>query len=343
MNAGLLLAIVVGTAHAGDESLQLAVVPGVGVHAAPATAVDGLSVGVLGARAERVDGLAVGTLSHRVDGSLDGLQVAWVVTTAGEARDGVQLSGLAALSGDVAYQGSGVAAVSTGMVNGAQLGGMVAVAREVEGLQSAGLVAVSSGEVRGAQLATIASVSEEIDGLQMSLVNVGGHVDGAQIGLINVAREVDGVSIGLLNFIGNGRFRVDAWASEAATANLGVKFGGQVFYTLLGAGWVRPDDSWWTFGGGLGAHIPAGAAWVDMDVSGWGVADGRFLADGGALRGRLITGLQLAPRFAPFVGITGHLWFGGGELEPFVRGIPHSRSERGAVVAWPGFVAGLQI
>ncbi len=295
-----------------DASFQLAVIPGVGWNASPSLSVNGASLGVLAAAATDVDGVGLGSIAHRANGLVSGAQGAGVYTFAA-AVDGVQ--------------GSGV----------------VAVAGQVEGVQGAGAVAVA-GRVDGAQLSGGVSVADEVKGLQSGVVNIAGSVHGVQIGLVNVADEVDGVSLGLLNFVGNGYNRLVVSTGTNGVANLAVKFGTPALYTTLGLGWIEANDVWWTAGGGLGSHLPLGrAVFVDVDATVWMVADGGYVARGahGQLRGAM--GLNLGPRVAPFVALTGNVWGGRGVSPHFVDFPVEVQDTGSGPVLWPGVEVGLQL
>ena len=336
---------------------RITVVPGLGMNAAADSDVDGLSVGLLG-RAKSLEGIDGQAFLSWVDGDVQGAQLSGFVSTAGGAVEGVQgsgffnyaagadlqASGFANLAtGDVAYgQLSGFANVATGDVHGVQGSGFLNVATggEFNGVQASGGLNIS-GDLTGVQ-AGLVNVGKEVDGIQAGLLNVGTQTHGLSLGLVNIAKESDAVTLAPFNFIGNGIHNVDIWASESSAVTIDAKFGGKYVYTLLGAGTVRINDPWWTFGFGMGAHIPAKLAWLEVDASGWGIASGNQLAPGVHSKLRGTVGLNLSKHFQPFVGASANTWWSDGSVTARASGLPVGKARQGRVTSWPGVHAGVQ-
>lgn len=237
----------------------------------------------------------------------------------------------------------------------AQVFGSV-VQGDMDGVQASGWLNVAGGEASDAIQATGGlNVARDLDGLQLGTANVAQHVDGVQAGLLNVADDADGLQIGLvnvartsevaiapINLIGDGLHRVDVWASESAMLSGAVKFGSKQVYTLIGAGWVNPEQAWWTFGGGLGIHAQRGRLWVEIDDSAWALASGPVLAPGVHNKLRLQVGVDLARRhLAPFAGVSINTWFGSGQVWPRAVDLPQRIGAGRRIATWPGVHAGV--
>jgi len=304
---------------------RVTVVPGIGWNASPNAQVDGFSTGFVG-QAASVDGIDAQVAVSIVEGAVDGVQASAGLSMA-QRVDGVQLSAGANLveeGVDMAQLSAGVN-IAGGEVRGLQAAGGANIAERVDGLQTAPL-----------------NIADEVRGVQAGVVNVGGDVDGLQVGLVNVARTSK-VSIAPLNFIGDGLHRVDIWSSESALLSGGVKFGSKHVYTLIAAGWVGEEQTWWTFGGGFGVHLQKDRLWAEIDDSAWGVASGNVVAPGVHNKLRMQVGLDLVHRhLAPFVGVSVNTWFGTGQVTPrAVNDLPSRMADGGRVVTWPGVHAGV--
>jgi hypothetical protein len=332
---------------------RVVLVPGFGLGAHPDANVQGVSLGMW-SMADSLEGFDAELVGSWVDGHVAGIQASVAANVAGEV-DGAQLAtgvnwargdaavqlaaGINVAEGDVnGVQGSAGINIAGGDVQGVQATAGVNVAKSIHGLQGTAGVNVAD-EVQGLQAAPL-NVAADVEGAQVGIVNVGGSVEGVQLGIVNVAKHSD-VSIGLLNFIGDGLHRVDVWASESAIGTAGVKFGSRHVYTLLGAGWVGPDQPYWTYGGGFGVHLPARPLWVEVDGSVWAIADGGYVLPGLHNKLRAQVGLDIAPHFAPFAGVSMNLWTGYGDVLPRAVGIPSTHNQDEKMVWWPGFHAGV--
>lgn len=320
-------------------SLKVSVLPGVGVAAGADRAIDGLGIGAV-SMSPAVTGLDAELGVSWVDGPMSGLQTALGLVVADDV-DGVQASlGLTWARGDVSL---------------AQLSSGAAVAEgDLRGVQAAAGLGVVGGTATGLQAAPVV-VAGGVDGVQAGLLTVGGAVRGAQFGLLNVGRDVNGLQLGLvnvartskvsiapLNFVGDGLHRVDVWASDSAVGSLAVKFGSRHVYTLLGAGWVNPTQPWWTFGGGLGVHLPTGPVWLEIDDTVWSLAAGNVLVPGIHDKLRASVGVDLYKHhLAPFAGVSVNTWYGIGRVAPRAVGLPEYADSTRKVVAWPGVHAGV--
>ena len=116
---------------------------------------------------------------------------------------GVQLS----VAGNIAQDGvqgaqvGGAVALSYGPVHGAQVAGYNLAMGGLRGAEVGWIASVANGEVRGAQVSMINVAKGRMRGAQVGLVNVErGALDGAQVALVNVERGAsDGAQVGLAN------------------------------------------------------------------------------------------------------------------------------------------------
>jgi hypothetical protein len=330
-------------------------VPGVGYAAAPDDSVKGFSIGFL-SYMQDLEGLDLELVGSWADGRMEGAQISTFGNIAGEVDgaqlstginwstgrgEGTQLSAGANVAGDdfVGFQGASGVNVVAGDLRGLQASCVNVVAGEAsQGVQLSAGVNVANG-FTGVQMSPL-NVARNLDGLQLGVVNVGGDVGGVQIGVVNIAKTSN-VSIAPINLIGDGLHRLDVWASESAIGTAALKFGSKNVYTLIGAGWVNPSQSYWTFGGGLGVHLVRDPFWLEIDGSAWSVAEGPFILPGVHAKLRSQVGLDIAPHFAPFAGLSMNTWTGFGDVTPRALGVPSARRASGRFTVWPGFHAGV--
>lgn len=149
-----------------------------------------------------------------------------------------------------------------------------------------------------------------------------------------------------------GNVHMELWASDIQLANLAVKVGGGNFYLTLFAG-LEPGgrkDARFNFGLGVGGHVVLShRLWLDLDVTGGAVQPVQkpLEGDGGNMLGqlRLMLGVQVASRFALFVGPTYNLWFVWGQPDfASVTRMSVSESRPKAdqrIQHWPGLQLGM--
>ncbi|QDE80466.1 LA_2272 family surface repeat-containing protein [Myxococcus xanthus] len=296
--------------------------------------------------------LAVG--GNIASGEVNGTQMAVAVNVAGKSLLGAQLGVGANVSGGPVrgFQAAVGANIATGRVHGLQASAGLNVAGQMTGLQmSSGVSYVRN--LSGAQLSII-NVGGEVDGAQVGIVNIASNVTGAQVGLLNVARELDGEAVGLLSFVGGGQAHVQAWASDVALTNVGVKLGGRHIYSLFTVGYspsIDEDRRRYVIGAGLGGHIPAGRFFFDVDVVSSTLHTKRLFDDTNHVLGqlRLTAGWQVARHFAVFGGVSANTLVTWDDSDPWKElGIgPQWRhvadDGRTTVRMWPGLLAGVQI
>ncbi|HEX8436868.1 LA_2272 family surface repeat-containing protein [Archangium sp.] len=354
-------------APAVRKPLAISILPGLSTNGfASDDVVNNISLGVIASDADRVEGLALAFGGNWVSRELRGMELAMGANYAGQVR-GLQLS----LGGNVAggsmrgWQTALGANIAAGEMVGAQLTtGVNIAAGHSRGLQAAMGLNIAPDMV-GVQVSSGLNLARRFVGAQLSLLNVGGDVSGAQVGLVNVAKRMKGLqfgllnvaseaetSIGLLNLVGNGQHHVQAWVSDLAMTNVALKIGSRNFHTLFTLG-LRPtrhgEPRWWAAGLGLGAHLPFGPLFVDLDVLASSLHEGQLFSSSGNLLGqlRLVGGWQPFSHFALFGGVTANtlVTFHGEALtgaDRFRQGQVF-QGDGARVQVWPGFVAGVQL
>jgi hypothetical protein len=224
---------------------------------------------------------------------------------------------------------SGLLNVDAGPVCGAEIAGLVNVARGVEGVQIGGIVDVTT---------------DDSSGTQISLINVAGRLRGLQLGLINVANDTD-VQIGLVNIDMHGRLRIDAWSKpEAGMALAGIKHGPAHFHSIyafeMNTSSGRP---WAVFG--LGVHLtPAERFYVDIDLAQHTQLISTSTTPNALSEVRALVGYTLAPRLSAFVGPTFNVLVASdlarADAPSFAVALGNSSSTGSR--AWPGIAVGLE-
>ena len=215
---------------------------------------------------DEVRGAQFAGTANILSGDLHGLQAAGVINMSKGHVEGAQLAGIVNINDGelLGLQASGIANLNTGDAEGSQLAGIANVGNgKMRGLQAAGIYN-HARHIDGLQIAGITNSAASVDGAQVSLVNVStGKVKGFQLGLVNFAEESD-VSIGLVNIVKNGYRAVDAWVSDTAPLNIGLKLGSRKVYTISA---VSKQTSGAPMGGlGMGFHHNFGDYYLDFDA-----------------------------------------------------------------------------
>jgi hypothetical protein len=256
------------------------------------------------------------------------------MSTAYRARD-IRWFSVGALGttahGTRGFEVSGVVGIDRCTVSGAQIAGVVAIARTVHGAQISGVV----------------NVAGEVEGSQVGMVNVAtGRVKGPQIGVVNIADESD-APIGVVNVIKHGRHHVDVWGNETGMTMAGVQLGGTWTHAILGIG-ARPgpDGVRFVYGGGIGGHIPISEAFaLDVDVMHHDLA--AFLATPKLVQlsqARAILAWTIVPRLAVFGGPTLNVLVSNDrrDYNPSPYGAFPAADGDVSVRVWPGITLGVR-
>lgn len=333
----------------------------------------GFALDVLGSELDSVTGASLGTVSV-LHGDLRGASLEALASVVGGEAHGVQLGTVNAAGGVVGAQ-LGVVNFAGDHAFGAQIGAVNWVRGRQRGIQWAGLFNVVEGRSAdgqlGSQIATfynraaqgqkgvqfaLVNSSDRLTGWQWGVVNVGGTVRGLQLGLVNIAARVDhGEAIGLLNIIGNGYHAFEVWTDDVSPLSIGFKAGGEHIYSLYAFGFdpsgERPH---FTYGLGLGGHIPVKRFSMDVDVlasvlEGDAKAIFTALPHGASLRPRLSLGVDLSPNLTLFGGAEAQVilrWDRSSDAAPASESFVPSTvvdSGVGRVRVGGGYLAGLRV
>ena len=204
---------------------------------------------------------------------------------------------------------------------------------------------------KGIQIAVL-NVSGDLTGVQIGVVNIARKMKGTQIGVVNYADELNGVPIGIFSFVRKGQIHVDMWASEISEANVALKTGSKHVYSILAAG-IHPSDPYrFSYGIGIGGHIPRGSKFVNIEALSFQVYEDIAEVDGWdnkihtISKLRLIGGWKIKPRISVFAGLTFNVFVSDvsdGEniaTASFYDSVNDTNDRW--VRMWPGFVAGVQ-
>lgn len=220
------------------------------------------------------DDVVVGAGLHALVGMTGGSRV---VSISGIAdiqtrfATGAQIGGIAAVAGELdGVQIGGIAAVSRGRTSGLQIGGIGTVAGgPMDGIQIGGIANIAR-DVHGLQIAGIANIGGDVSGAQIGLVNVAKTMRGLQLGLVNISEHSDdAVPIGLVNYAKDGGVHVDAWIESTSVSALALRHGTRRVHNIWAVG-ASPDHEHVLVGAGLGTtfRLPARTT-LDLDAMSW--------------------------------------------------------------------------
>ncbi|WP_341837037.1 STN and carboxypeptidase regulatory-like domain-containing protein [Chitinophaga pollutisoli] len=217
--------------------------------------------GIFNRAIDSVKGIQIAGLHNRTLGDVDGAQISGLINHSGGHLLGMQVSGLvnrvrgnahgAQITGLINYASEMQGVQVAGLVNHAAgtlfIGGKNTMAREQEpsgiapGMQISGFANFHRGNGHGLQLTGFWNHARDtMRGLQLSgFGNSAGYNRGIQFGLVNVADSSDGIAIGLVTIVKKkGYYRLEAFASDFAPANIQFKSGRKGFYSILSGGLV---------------------------------------------------------------------------------------------------------
>lgn len=116
--------------------------------------------------------------------------------------------------------------------------------------------------------------------------------------------------------VDHGFFHLDAWTSDTAELNLGLRLGGAggYFFAAGGVDLTHPagevDGARYQVGAGFGVRIPIERVFIDLDLAGYALLD----SDGSPLEAalgttRLAVGYRFAHYFAAYAGASANFFF----------------------------------
>jgi hypothetical protein len=261
----------------------------------------------------------VGAGLHALVGSTDGsryISIAGLADIEHEFASGVQLAGIAAISG---------------RVDGVQAGGIASVARDVHGIQLAGIANVA-GDVHGMQVGGIVNLADELHGVQLGLVNISSGDD-------------DAYPIGLINYSRTAGFAIDGWAESTRLVALALRHGPRHLHNVWSLGW-SPDYDHVLVGAGLGTTLQiAGRMGIDIDALHWWTS--LFTGSSNMLNQvRATLAIPLGP-IDVLAGGAANLYVGDGMDEKIgfspVLARTLSNASATEVVGWPSLYVGVRV
>jgi len=255
-------------------------------------------------RSARVDGVSLGVGASIVDEHLHGIQ------------------------------GSMVASIVRGDLEGLQFSQFFARAKRVTGLQSAMVVHAD----------TVAK------GAQLGFIDIAKRVHGAQVGIITWADEAD-AAIGFITPTRKGNVHPEVWTSDISSFAFGFRLPANYTYSSFAIG-IHPFGrrAGYQFGFAFGGHIPlVKGVFMDIDLGAHVVLDGlsgSFRGPGVLGQLRLLFGYQAFKRLSVFGGPTLSV-LGNDADKPLGRPgygwtVYDGQEGNTQLRVWPGFAAGLR-
>jgi hypothetical protein len=279
-----------------------------------APSIEGMQFSCIGNHAlYHVTGFQGAGIYNITDGKITGFQGSGIGNIAGEVTAGGQGAGIFNHSaGNVSFfQAGGIVNYAGGSLSGFQVGGIINLVKgSVSGTQIAGLMNFTDETIHGIQVAGLINRGKNIEGVQAGLINIAHDVSGVQVGLINIAHEYKaGLPIGLICIENKGIFNIDFFYDTAGYSHLALRFGSKHCYGLItGALTPLSDPLLWSFGLGVGFHLPEEPFFLDIDLSCHSKQRGNIDTDTHrpaehllpVLRG--IAGIQLGKKVGIFAG-----------------------------------------
>ncbi|MFD1551835.1 hypothetical protein DNU06_01945 [Putridiphycobacter roseus] len=218
-------------------------------------------------------GIQVAGIGNDVNGGLKGLQVAGLINAVSKDVFGLQVAGLSSLAkkGFVGAQISGLTNISVEKSYGLQVAGIQNVARaKLVGGQVSGIMNIANKGINFLQISGGLNSTFKNNGLQLSsLFNMAKHNHGLQVGLINLSIENKGASLGLINFVLKGYHKTEISSNTNFPLNLTLKSGTKYLYNSYHAGITFKNNTYYTFGLGLGTYFSTGEkTQISIDLSG---------------------------------------------------------------------------
>ncbi len=149
------------------------------------------------------DGVTVASVSGLVDIQrrfASGVQIGGIAAVTGGPVEGAQIGGVGTYAGRVHGVQVGGVGTYAGRVDGAQIGGVAAATNAMHGVQLGGVAAVTRA-MRGIQLGGVAAVTRAMRGIQIGgVAAVADRTSGVQIGgVATVGGDVHGLQLGVVN------------------------------------------------------------------------------------------------------------------------------------------------
>jgi|GEM_PF-1565210 len=281
------------------------------------------SIHLFGGYSTVVKGISVGCGVDFIGEDLHGAQASGIGNIIGQDMNGFQSAGIFNIIGRNAngFSGAGIFNIVNGKARGGFGAGIFNIAEKGgDGFFGAGIFNIVNGKTSGfiasgifnitgnldGFTTSLLNISKNVKGAQVGLLNIGKKVDGCQIGLINISEKVNGIPIGLISIMTKGRTHVDFTYNDSGVIDFNIKNGNDFFYTLYS---LSTDQELGTFsaGYGYGLHFKIWALYIDIDASARAIYSRENIFQEIPLlhaQARATLGIQIAPRFAIFAGIS---------------------------------------
>jgi uncharacterized protein YjbI with pentapeptide repeats len=287
---------------------------------------EGTSIGLVnitGEDAEDLDLSLVGFTGH----DFKGFQAS-LATFTGNDFKGVQFGLANYVNGNFSVFQAGLVNITGGNFSGFQ----------------AGHVNVTCGSFSGFQAGLVNVDPCPFNGCEIGLINLNGETKGLQLGLVNFTTGQDGESVGLMSIVlSNGQTHGELWVDETGFANAAFIHGSKIIYNIYRVG-MDTSANLWTYGLGLGVHIPADPFFVNMEIMAssyeyTGSLDGNNLLS----QFRVYSGWSILDHLSLIAGISLNFYNRFSSRSPDISPLYNlSHSFNGNFSAWPGIFAGLE-
>lgn len=301
---------------------------------------NGASVGFVNITGENARSLDLSLVSF-TGRDFDGYQGTLVSWTGNDFR-GAQISLVSLIGKDFyGFQGGLVNFVSGNFMT-VQAGLVNYIGGNLNGYQ-AGLVNLTAHNLKGCETGLVNLTWNAFEGPQIGLVNFADKVKGLQIGLVNYAGELDGVSIGLVSIVArNGQTHGQTWIDETGFVNAALIHGSRTIYNIYHVG-ADVGVNLWTYGLGLGVHLPFDPLYVNIEVMGSSISHiGSWDGNNTLSRIRAYVGYRFMEHLSVIGGISlnyYHAWFGNTpSIDPFYK---FSKTFDDGSKLWPGLFIGV--
>jgi len=182
------------------------------------------------------------------------------------------------------------------------------------------------------------------NGMELGLININGMTRGLQVGLINVSAGMDGESVGLASIVlSNGQTHGEAWIDEAGFVNAAFINGSKIIYNIYKLG-INTSASLWSYGLGLGVHLPADPFYFNFEISVSSLAYiDSWVGNNTLSQFRIYTGWDILDHFAFIAGLSLNFYNIYSGQAPGINPVYNlSKAYNNNLIIWPGIFAGVE-
>ncbi len=255
---------------------------------------------------------------------------------------GAQLSLVNIVMNDFDSFQSGLANIDGRDFHGVQLGLVNIDGNNFNGFQ-AGLVNIIGNSFSGFQAGLANLDIYSFNGPEIGLLNINTEVSGLQLGLINFSTGLNGEAIGLISVVlSNGQTHLEAWADETGFLNIALINGSRTVYNIYTIG-IDTAGTYWTYGLGLGLHIPADPFYINVEIIDSSVSHIAAWDGNNTLgRFRVYAGFSIFEHLSVIAGVSLNYYRNWNGNSAYVPSFNISKSFADGGILWPGIFAGLQ-